>query len=100
MDATPKFAPKTVLATFESASKPGLSHEVRIGADGVVYCTCPSWKFQKLSPSLRSCKHTKAVMARASHGGVTLRAQGVVELPAPVRPTRKSKLNPEFWTKL
>jgi hypothetical protein len=98
---TPTFAPKTVLAIFSSASKPGHQHEVRLGADGVVYCTCPSWRFQKRTPSLRSCKHTKAFVARATHGGVTLRAQGAVELPKPVRPARKATKPAEsFWTKL
>lgn len=100
---TPRIAPKTVLATFPSESKPGHVHEVRLGADGVVYCTCPSWRFQKLTPSLRTCKHTKAFVARVTHGGVTLRAQGAVELPKPVRPARKAKASKPaepFWTKL
>lgn len=98
---TPKFSPKTVLATFASASKPGHQHEVRLGADGVMYCTCPSWKFQRLTPSLRTCKHTKALVARVTHGGVTLRAQETAELPKPVRATRKaSKPAEAFWTKL
>ena len=61
---TPKFAPKTVIALFASASKPGHSHEVRVGADGNVYCTCPAWRFQKgVSPIGRQCKHTKAAVA-------------------------------------
>ncbi len=46
-----------VLARFASKSNPSKSHEVRRGADGVVYCTCPSWRFQKNSPSNRTCKH-------------------------------------------
>ena len=62
---TPRIQQKTVLATFASESKPGHSHEVRLGADGVVYCTCPSWRFQKLTPSgirrnrngIRSCSN-------------------------------------------
>ena len=100
---TPRIAPKTVLATFASESRPGHSHEVRLGADGVVYCTCESWRFQRLTPSLRTCKHTKAFVARVTHGGVTLRAQGAVELPKPVRPARKAKAEKPaepFWTKL
>lgn len=26
-----------------------------------VYCSCPAWKFQKLTPVLRTCKHCQAV---------------------------------------
>lgn len=26
-----------------------------------VYCSCPAWKYQKLNPLLRTCKHCKAV---------------------------------------
>lgn len=66
---TPSIQQKTVLMTFPSASKPGHVHEVRVGADGVVYCTCPSWRFQKLTPSARTCKHTKAALAKMFHGG-------------------------------
>jgi hypothetical protein len=46
-----------VLAKFESKSSPGHYHEVRKGADGNVYCICPSWRFQKNSPANRTCKH-------------------------------------------
>lgn len=27
------------------------------------YCSCPAWKYQRLTPALRVCKHTKAVMS-------------------------------------
>ena len=99
---TPRIAPKTVLATFPSASKPGHAHEVRMGADGVIYCTCPSWRFQKLTPSARTCKHTEALMSRATHGGHTLRTQGITEAPKAVRPSRKKAEKPAepFWTRL
>jgi hypothetical protein len=46
-----------VLARYASKSNPSKSHEVRRGADGVVWCSCPSWRFQKNSPSNRTCKH-------------------------------------------
>jgi len=26
-------------------------------ADGVAYCTCPAWRFQKTAPKNRWCKH-------------------------------------------
>ena len=93
MDATttPVFAPKTLLAKFPSASKPGTFHEVRVGADGVVYCGCPSWRFQKNHPSCRCCKHTKAVMDRMSHGGRSMTAQAVSPDSGAIRAPRRSK---------
>lgn len=97
----PVFESKTVLAKFPSASKPGLFHEVRIGADGVIYCTCPSWRFQKNHPACRCCKHTKAFMARATHGGAPLEVQGEVEMPKPIRAKRASRKPARtFWEKL
>ena len=41
-----------VLETYPSESSNKI-HEVRKGADGVVYCTCPGWRFH----SKRWCKH-------------------------------------------
>jgi len=32
-----------------------LDYELRLGYDGQVYCTCPSWRFSKKIP--KSCKH-------------------------------------------
>ena len=26
-------------------------------AEGGVYCTCPAWKFQRVNPRMRTCKH-------------------------------------------
>lgn len=100
---TPTIQPKTVIATFASESRPGHVHEVRLGANGTIYCTCEGWRFQRLSPGLRTCKHTKALMERVTHGGVTLRAQKGATLPEPVRPARrgrKEKPAEPFWTKL
>lgn len=37
----------TVLAQYPSKSKPGQFHEVRMGEDGVTYCTCWAWKKNK-----------------------------------------------------
>lgn len=88
---TPKFAPKTVIATFPSKSRPGHQHEVRVGADGVVYCTCPSWRFQHNHPSNRVCKHTKAAMSRMTLGGVPVTVSAVFSEPVAVRPVRRSR---------
>lgn len=98
---TPRIAQKTVLATFPSVSKPGHVHEVRLGADGVMYCTCPSWRFQRVTPSLREpCTHMLKLMKHVTCGGVTLRAQGAVELPKPVRKAKAETPAEPFWTKL
>ena len=40
-----------VLLEYESKSSPGEFHEVRLGDDGVIYCTCWAWKKK------RTCKH-------------------------------------------
>ena len=32
--------PIAVLAVYPSKSSPGMTHEVRLGEDGVSYCTC------------------------------------------------------------
>lgn len=61
-----------VLARNESSSRPGSFHEVRRGADGVVYCTCPSWRFQKNSPSNRTCKHIESWKRSTVVGGKSL----------------------------
>ena len=45
------------LKTVESRSTPGVSYEVRLGKDGVVYCTCPAWKFSR---GAKTCKHLRA----------------------------------------
>lgn len=37
-------------------TKPERKHEVRTGADGVVYCMCPDWKFRN-KKNAGTCKH-------------------------------------------
>lgn len=86
---TPSFK-ATVLATFPSASSPGTRHEVRMGADGNIYCTCPSWRFQHNHPKCRTCQHLKAFEARTVISGRTVECAGLVAPAAPVRPTRRS----------
>lgn len=55
----------TVLETFRSKSRPGLEHQVRLGRDGRVYCTCERWIFQH-GPrgARRDCKHVAQVRRR------------------------------------
>lgn len=49
----------TLITTVASSSNPNLRHEIRLGGDGVVYCTCPAWRFQRKSPAARQCKHMR-----------------------------------------
>lgn len=44
------------LLTTVSGSK-GNVYEIRKGADGITYCSCPSWKFKRQSAGDRTCKH-------------------------------------------
>ena len=51
---------KKVLARVQSASDPRKEYEVRRGADGVEYCTCPASIFGQGAAKF-NCKHVKAV---------------------------------------
>jgi hypothetical protein len=52
--------PISVLAEFPIKSRPGAVYQVLMGEDGVVYCDCPSWKFQpEVPPEKRTCKHIR-----------------------------------------
>lgn len=42
------------------------TYELRIGDDGRVYCTCPSWKFQKAKNGV--CKHVCSYMDELANG--------------------------------
>lgn len=50
-----------ILATVPSSSDPSKSYEIRMGNDGNVYCSCPAWKYQKVPPKERTCKHIKSL---------------------------------------
>ena len=49
----------SILATVASSSS-DKTYNICKGADGVVYCTCPAWKFQRLTSEGRTCKHIKS----------------------------------------
>ena len=55
--------PAGLLASVPSKTNPDLSYEIRRGKDGVVYCSCPAWKHQRLPVAHRSCKHLKSFHA-------------------------------------
>jgi len=46
-----------ILKEVESRSTYGKTYEIRLGKDGVVYCTCPAWKFSRGN---KTCKHLRA----------------------------------------
>lgn len=54
MASSTKYA---LLALAPSKTDPSKSYEIRKGADGVTYCTCPSWKHKRQSSGDRTCKH-------------------------------------------
>lgn len=37
----------------------GTKYTIRQGRDGVVHCSCPAWRFQRVPAAQRSCKHVK-----------------------------------------
>ncbi len=52
-----------VLDTFESSSSSRI-YEVREDDKGIIYCTCPGWRFQKASKEERACSHMKKMGLR------------------------------------
>jgi predicted nucleic acid-binding Zn finger protein len=44
-----------------SLTEVGQSYEIKRGRDGVLYCSCPAWRFQRKPAAERSCKHMRAV---------------------------------------
>lgn len=46
-----------ILKTVQSSKNPGKTYDIVQGNDGVIYCTCPRWKFKK------TCKHLEAYHA-------------------------------------
>lgn len=46
---------------IESTTQPGTFYAITRSHNGThVYCSCPAWKYQRLNPLLRTCKHLQA----------------------------------------
>lgn len=41
----------------------GKTYTIKQGKDGVLYCNCPAWKFQKKPVEQRHCKHYRMAIA-------------------------------------
>lgn len=72
---------RILMGQFPSKSKPGTFHEVRLGHDNVLYCTCPSWRFLRNGVVARTCPHVRNVQAalnRLRPGAAAPGQKGVV----------------------
>jgi hypothetical protein len=54
----------TILAKIASKSNPSKTYTITLSAEGVVYCDCPAWRYQRISPADRCCKHTVSFSAK------------------------------------
>ncbi|MCG3204309.1 MAG: hypothetical protein KCHDKBKB_01024 [Elusimicrobia bacterium] len=52
-----KKTPYTVIEEMPSRSNPNRGYQIRMGKDGVIYCTCPAWGFSIKNHPTRTCKH-------------------------------------------
>lgn len=46
---------------YSFRSKSGGEYELRLGKDGVAYCTCPAWRFSGKNGKVRTCKHIQSL---------------------------------------
>ena len=71
-NAMAKSKDKEQQVSYEFTSEDsGKRYTLILGQDGVAYCTCPAWRFQKGAPKSRTCKHLKALERRTFEGGFT-----------------------------
>jgi hypothetical protein len=50
---------------IESKTHPGIIYIIIMSHSGKhMYCTCPAWKYQRLNPLLRTCKHLQEVLGQ------------------------------------
>jgi len=69
----------TVLQTIPSMSNPNKSYEIRLGDDGVTYCTCIAWSMKK------HCKHLDVYQGSAK------------AIPAPVLKVKANQASIPFF---
>lgn len=70
-----------LLASYRSKSRRGTVHEVRRGADGREYCTCPAWIFQHSPKGQRfPCWHVQDWRKKASRAEANRQRRGQQEL--------------------
>jgi len=55
---------QTTLIMTVPSSTGTTEYDIKLGKDGNVYCSCPAWRFQKLHPHARTCKHIKSAQAQ------------------------------------
>lgn len=55
-----------ILDTVQSSSNPGKTYDIIEGKDGVIYCSCPRWKFAK------TCKHLKEWNQKNNFSGMSV----------------------------
>jgi len=72
----PKPAGPGVQVIIEVEGSDGEVHEIRRGRNGVVYCTCPAWAFNRETP--KTCKHL-----RRYHDELATNPIGSASLTAP-----------------
>ena len=67
-----------LIRTWPNSKGTGV-YELRMGKDGVVYCSCPAWRFSKERP--RSCKHMVAWASAIAERGAALVGDGTKKRP-------------------
>lgn len=70
MDPVTKAMPVEILAEFPSDSDPRKTYQVRLGKDGVVYCTC--WAWLRSPKGNKDCKHLKRIRESLTGGDRSL----------------------------
>jgi hypothetical protein len=79
-----------VLAKVTSETRPDVAHEIRMGADGNVYCTCEAWKYQRLPVAQRTCKHLQAFARQANLPALIQVQETAPKAPRVSRPRKSS----------
>ena len=54
-----------VLGKIKSSSNPNKYYDIKLGADGVVYCSCVAWKMSKW------CKHLEEYHGRSQASSIS-----------------------------